>query len=159
MLKISKLTDYGTVVMALLAREPQRVHSATEVADATRIALPTVSKILKILATHDLVISTRGARGGYRLARTPADISVADVICAMEGPVSLTTCADGGGECEQESHCNMAAHWQWINRAVSDALKGLTLADLLRETPVAAHSIQVTMTPTRDFRDSASPTL
>ena len=152
MLKISKLTDYGTVVMALLAREPEQVHSATEVAEATRIAPPTVSKILKILATHHLVVSSRGARGGYRLSRTPGEISIADVICAMEGPVSLTTCSTVAGECEQEPHCNMINHWQLINQAVSEALEGLTLADLLRKTPTG--SVQVNMAPTRDVRHS-----
>ena len=154
MLKISKLTDYGVVIMVLLARVSERVHSATEVAEATHIALPTVSKILKILATHDLVISTRGARGGYRLSRPPAGISIADVICAMEGPVSLTTCSTAGSECEQQSHCSMVNHWQWINRAVSEALNGLSLEDLLREPPTG--SVQVEMLSAQAFKRSAA---
>lgn len=159
MLKISKLTDYGAVIMAWLAREPERLRSATEVAEATRIAAPTVSKILKMLAAQQLVISVRGAHGGYRLARAPAAISVADVICAMEGPVSLTTCS--GGACEQEPHCNMAGHWQLINQAISEALAGLTLADLLQAAPTrsAQSAVRVHMQPSQSLPPSAPTSL
>ena len=90
MLKISRLTDYGTVVLALLATHQAGVCSAADVAQATGIAPPTVSKLLKLLARAELVASTRGANGGYQLAREPQDISAASVIDALEGPVSIT---------------------------------------------------------------------
>ena len=89
MLRISKLTDYGTVVLAHLAANQATVCSAADVAEATGVAPPTVSKLLKALARADLVTSTRGANGGYRLARPPQDISAADVIDALDGPVSI----------------------------------------------------------------------
>ena len=86
MLRISKLTDYGTVVLAYLAGNPASVASAAEVAAATGLGLPTVSKLLKALGRAGLVTSTRGAQGGYQLAREAANISAADVIDALEGP-------------------------------------------------------------------------
>lgn len=130
MLKISKLTDYGTVVMAYLARQPGTVHSATDVSANTSIALPTVSKILKMLASDGLVTSVRGAKGGYRVSRDPAEISVADIVCAMEGPVALTDCSGESGGCDQEPYCSIATNWKRINRTVLDALDGLTLQEM-----------------------------
>lgn len=130
MLKISKLTDYGTVVMAYLAIEPARVHSATDVATATHINLPTVSKILKTLAAQGLVASSRGAKGGYRVAREPQAITIADIITAMEGEIALTNCAKGEGNCEQEPHCSIASNWRRINQTVLNALTTLTLSDM-----------------------------
>lgn len=130
MLKISKLTDYGTVVMTWLASKPDSVHSAAEVAEATRLSAPTVSKLLKMLAMKGLVSSTRGTKGGYSLSRPAAEISIADVICAIEGPVSLTACSDPQRECEQQDHCGAASAWQRINRVVHSALKDLSLADM-----------------------------
>jgi FeS assembly SUF system regulator len=153
MFKISKLTDYGTVVMAYLARDPERVHSASEVADVTHVALPTVSKILKVLAMDDLVASSRGARGGYRLARDPEEISIADVIQAMEGPVALTACSSGEGECEQEPFCTIASNWQRINEAVIDALRSLSLADLAHSSE--RRSVEVTMVRRGSVHSSA----
>lgn len=130
MLKISKLTDYGTVVMAYLANNPERIHSATEVASNTHVNLPTVSKILKTLAANDLVASSRGAKGGYRVARHPAEISVADIIVAMEGEIALTNCAKADGGCEQEPNCSIASNWQRINKTVLEALTTLSLSDM-----------------------------
>ena len=131
MLKISKLTDYGTVIMAHLGRTPEQVHSAADVSRNTHIALPTVSKILKNLANHALVHSARGAKGGYRVAREPQRISVADIIRAMEGPVSLTDCSSTQGQgCEQEPYCSIASNWKRINQTVSEALQGLSLQDM-----------------------------
>jgi FeS assembly SUF system regulator len=97
MLRISKLTDYATVVLGALAEDAAAPHSAAQLADATHIALPTVSKVLKALQRGGLVASTRGARGGYQLSRPAAHISAVDVIDAMEGPVGLTECATHPG--------------------------------------------------------------
>ena len=102
MLRISKLTDYGTVVLAHLAANPATVCSAADVAGATGIAPPTVSKLLKSLARAGLVSSTRGANGGYRLSRGPQDISAADIIDALDGPVSITECSGSDSLCEHE---------------------------------------------------------
>ncbi len=129
MLRISRLTDYGTVLLAHLAAHQATVCSAADVAEATGIAPPTVSKLLKLLARAGLVTSTRGANGGYRLSRAPQEISAADVIDALEGPVSITEC--GAGECEHEEVCSVGNAWQRINVAIRRALQDVTLNDLV----------------------------
>lgn len=132
MLRISKLTDYGTVVLAHLANGEQALVSAADVAAGTGLAPPTVSKLLKTLARAGLVSSMRGARGGYRLARPAAEITAADVIDALEGPVSITQCSAGDPPCEHEDVCNVGSAWQQINVAIRRALDDVTLVDLLR---------------------------
>ncbi len=132
MLRISKLTDYGTVLLAHLAAHEARVCSAAEVAEATGIAPPTVSKLLKSLARSGLVVSTRGANGGYQLARGPGEISAADIIDALEGPVSITECSAGDSLCEHEDVCSVGGAWQRINVAIRRALGDVKLSDLLR---------------------------
>jgi len=142
MLRVSKLADYGTIVMASMAREPQRIHSASDVAIRIGLAAPTVSKILKTLARNGLVVSLRGAKGGYRLPRPPAEISVAQIIGAMDGPIGMTQCSTRPGLCPQESACTVRANWQSINHIVLDALQRVTLeqmsAPLSRSVAVGA---------------------
>jgi FeS assembly SUF system regulator len=130
-LRISKLTDYGTVVLAHLAADHASVVSAADVASATGIGLPTVSKLLKALARAGLVTSTRGTYGGYRLARPPHAISAADVIDALEGPVSITECSSSQSQCEHEGICSVGGTWQRINVAIRNALDEVTLVDLV----------------------------
>lgn len=130
MLRMSKLTDYGTVVMTYLARQDDKLHAASEIAADIRLAAPTVSKILKVLARAGLVISYRGAKGGYSLARRPVDISMVEIIDALEGPVALTECGSAPGLCIQEASCSIRANWQHINSAVRQALAGVTLAQM-----------------------------
>lgn len=132
MLRVGKLTDYGTVVMTSLAQQPARLQSAAEIAADLGLALPTVSKILKALVQHGLLVSLRGAKGGYSLALAPEEISVAQIIAAIEGPIALTECSDTAKLCEQESLCLVRGNWQRINRAVLAALEQVTLADLAR---------------------------
>lgn len=134
MLRISRLTDYGTVVLAHLARDDAALASAAEVASATGIALPTVSKLLKSLAKAEIVTSTRGPHGGYQLARDAHSISAADVIDALDGPVSITECSAHDSQCDFESHCHVGNAWQRINVAIRRALDEISLADLLRTT-------------------------
>ena len=132
MLRISRLTDYGTVVLAHLACEDAGLQSAADVASATGIASPTVSKLLKALAKAGLVASTRGSHGGYRLARSAADISAAEVIDALEGPVSITECSAADSHCDFEAVCHVGNTWQRINVAIRRALDEISLADLTR---------------------------
>lgn len=132
MLRISKLTDYGTVVLACLAGSAGRVQSAAEVSEATGIAPPTVRKLLKSLARAGLVASTRGANGGYELARPAHEISAASVIDALEGPVSITECSATDGQCDFEDVCNVGNAWQRINVAIRRALEDVNLIDLMR---------------------------
>ncbi len=132
MLRISKLTDYGTVVLAQLADLDDRPTSASDVAAATGVALPTVSKLLKALGKAGLVSSTRGSHGGYKLARNATKISAADVIDALEGPVSITECSSNHSLCDFESNCAVGGAWQRINVAIRKALTDVSLADLLQ---------------------------
>lgn len=134
MLRVGKLTDYATAVMALLAEEPRSVLSAAELAARARLELPTVAKLLKTLAQAGLVASTRGAHGGYRLSRAPQRISVADIVAAMEGPIGMTECA-AGGSCDHETHCGVRGNWRRINAAIEKALREVSLADMRRERP------------------------
>jgi FeS assembly SUF system regulator len=132
MLRISKLTDYGTVVLAHLVDLENDVTSAADVAATTGIAPPTVRKLLKALGRADLVTATRGSHGGYRLARDASKISAADVIDALEGPVSITECSSSTSLCDFESNCAVGGAWQRINVAIRCALTDVSLADLLR---------------------------
>ena len=130
MLRISRLTDYATVLLATLAGEPQRVQTAASLAEQTRIAAPTVSKLLKQLQRAGLVTSTRGLHGGYQLARPATQISAAAILDALEGPVALTDCSVGHGQCEIEATCRVGRVWQRLNLAIRRALYEVSLAQL-----------------------------
>jgi FeS assembly SUF system regulator len=148
MLRISKLTDYATVVLAALAEQPDQLRTATALAGRTRIAAPTVSKLLKQLHRAGLLSSTRGLHGGYQLARPAAQITVAAILDALEGPMTLTDCSAGQGQCGIEHHCRVAPVWQRLNVAIRRALSDVTLAELAGlesvkpRLPVLEHEIK-----------------
>ncbi|MEM6575439.1 MAG: SUF system Fe-S cluster assembly regulator, partial [Pseudomonadota bacterium] len=108
------------------------IFSAAELASETHLEPPTVAKVLKTLTRSDLVQSFRGASGGYRLARSPAEITVAQLIVAMEGPIGMTQCSVHQGLCSTEAVCALRGHWQQISRAVYNALSEMTLLDMTR---------------------------
>src|SRR5882724_6043147 len=130
MLRISKLTDYATVILAALAEQPEQVRTATALSEETRIAAPTVSKLLKQLQRAGLVASTRGLHGGYQLARPATQISAAAILDALEGPVTLTDCSAGHGNCEIEATCRVSRVWQRLNLAIRRSLYEVSLAQL-----------------------------
>jgi|SRR6185437_8356204 len=130
MLRISRLTDYATVILATLAGDPARVQTATALSEQTHIAAPTVSKLLKQLQRAGLVSSTRGLRGGYQLARPASEISAAAILDALEGPLALTDCSAGHGQCEIEHTCRVGRVWQRLNLAIRRSLYEVTLAQL-----------------------------
>src|SRR5665647_2211792 len=133
MLRLSKFADYGTQVMAYMAKDGA-VHSASEVSTGLGIAAPTVSKILKMLVRENLVASSLGAKGGYMLARHPSEISIAEIINAMDGPISITECS-GTTTCERESVCSTRVNWQEINFIIHDALNKVNLAEMIAPKP------------------------
>jgi FeS assembly SUF system regulator len=133
MIILSKLADYGVIVATHLAAHPGRQETATAIAGATRLPPATVSKLLKALAHAGLVSGTRGAGGGYRLARLPAAISVAEVVAAIDGDIGLTQCSVHSADCERTTYCPTRPHWAAINRAVGAALSAVSLADM--QTP------------------------
>ena len=135
MLRVSKLTDYATVVMTCMVAAGEGVLSAQALAERARLEVPTVSKLLKQLAQANLVASTRGINGGYRLARAPERITIADIVTAMEGPIGMTECGAHAGLCDHEPHCGVRVNWQRINHAIADALASVTLADMIKHAP------------------------
>lgn len=139
MLRISRLTDYGTLVLANLPSDEGQLLSAADVAATTGIALPTVSKLLKSLAKAKIVTSARGSQGGYRLSRDAAQISAASIIDALEGPVSITECSASDSQCDFESVCNVGNAWQRINVAIRRALEDINLTDLQRARAPIPH--------------------
>ena len=130
MLRMSKLTDYGLVLLTHMAQGGAPQRTAVELARLSRVPLPTVSKILKELSKCGLVVSHRGRRGGYTLARAPDRISVAEVVEALEGPVALTECSSDHGGCSLEASCVAKGHWGPISRAIQRTLSRLTLSAL-----------------------------
>ena len=135
MLRVTKLTDYATVVLTALSAAPEKVHSAAELAEQAGLEVTTVAKLLKPLAQAGLVSGFRGAHGGYRLARDARDISLIEIVEAMEGPLGMTECSVHEGSCGIESSCGVRANWRRINDVVIDALRGVTLADMLSPAP------------------------
>ena len=135
MLRVSRLTDYGTMILGCLAEVEGRSLSAKRIAAANGLRLPTAQKLLKQLAGSGLVRSERGALGGYRLARAATKITAVEILEALEGPMALTECSDSEGQCELESFCTVGGAWKQINRAIRGALTEVTLADLRQSAP------------------------
>jgi FeS assembly SUF system regulator len=139
MLRISKLSDYAMVILATLAGEPGRVQTAAGISERTKIAAPTVSKLLKQLHRAGLVSSTRGLHGGYQLARSASEISAAAILDALEGPLALTDCSVGRGQCVIEETCRVGHAWQRLNWAIRRSLYEVTLAQLAGIESMQAH--------------------
>ena len=142
MVRLSKLTDYGMVLMSCFARsQPGALRTARDLAAESRLPLPTVSKVLKELLQSGLLVSRRGMQGGYSLARTPREISLVEIISALEGPVALTVCStDVTGLCDVEACCAIKRNQQVINEAIRGVLAKLMLSDLIE--PLGLTSIQ-----------------
>jgi len=146
MFRLSKITDYGIMILAHLAQDALGAerggerdrssasapasHTARELAAAVDLPQPVVGKILKSLARQGVLESHRGAKGGYSLVRRPDELTIADLIAALDGPLALTQCAAGPAVCELEHHCAIRNPWQVINQVVVNALSTVTLADL-----------------------------
>ena len=143
MIRMSKETDYGIVVLAYFASSQVGLkHTAREVAMESQLPLPMVKKILKILAREGLLLSHRGAKGGYSLARRGERISIAEIVKAMEGPLAMTECIEAPGECRHEPVCGLRTSWKKINEIVFEALDSMTLSDLTSQLPAPVGSEQ-----------------
>lgn len=138
MLRIGRLTDYGTMVLAELAARRPELRSSGQVAQSTRIGHPTVSKLLKSLARAGLVTSERGSHGGYTLSRPAEQITAAEIIDALEGPLSITECSSVAGHCDFEAWCHVGSAWQQINERIRTALGEVSLAELCTSKQVSA---------------------
>jgi len=127
------MADYGVILMVQLARMPVQVTTAADLADSTALPAPTVSKLLKHLARAGLLDSHRGPTGGYAIARRPSEITVADIVSAVEGPIALTECMTSeGAVCEIEALCPTRTNWRQINDALVEALDNVSLADMAK---------------------------
>ena len=130
MIRISKMTDYATVILAAMAEQPGTRHTAPALAARTQIGPASVAKVLKQLQRAGFVRSTRGLHGGYELARAATAISAAAILDALEGPVAVTDCAAGEGQCDIETTCRVGRAWQRVNLAIRRSLYGVSLAQL-----------------------------
>ncbi len=132
MLKVSKLADYAVVVLATLAQSDNGLMNASGISLKTGLPEPTVAKVLKYLARAEIVQSVRGVNGGYKPAFSPHELSIARVVTAVDGPISLTSCVDGSeSSCSFEGSCSMKGRWNSVNFAIRAAMEGVTLADMI----------------------------
>ena len=131
MLRLSRMTDFGVVVLSRLALTRETLLTAAQLAEATGLPMPSVSKVLKLLARSHVVTSHRGVNGGYVLARSADEITVEEIISALEGPVALTACVNGAtGHCGVETMCPIRGRWDKVNSAIRNALDAVTLAEI-----------------------------
>lgn len=134
MLRISKLADYGTVVMVYLAKHAEHLCNARDIALHTHLAVPTVSKLLKRLTAAGLLTSVRGVAGGYRLKRPAAMVSVADIIYALDDARGLTECSTHTNECSLQHVCQIQGNWRLISQSIASALASVSLEALAKPT-------------------------
>lgn len=132
MIKISKMADYGIVLLTCMARQPlDSTFTARDLSGTTGLPLPMVSKVLKLLARGDLLASHRGVKGGYSLSRPPKDINAVHIISALEGPIALTSCLDeNNSNCGIEHICSTRNYWETINDRIVRSLSSVTLAEI-----------------------------
>ncbi len=133
MLRLSKKTDYALIALKDLASNRRgAASSAREIAARYNVPVELMAKVLQRLARHGLLASLQGTRGGYRLARSPAQISVADVIEAIDGPVAVTACSDVDESCCQYSTCNVRNPLWRLQDRIERTLAEFTIAELAR---------------------------
>ena len=146
MLKLSKLADYAVVVLARLG-QGEAVQTSPYIAGATGLPEPTVAKVLKGLAAGRLVVSQRGARGGYRLVRPLEAVKIADVVAAIDGPVHLTACVDGSPTSCQAQQCCCRGGWDPVNEVVMQALGTISIADIVAARTVSGPLVSALQEP------------
>lgn len=135
-MRLTRLTDYGIVLLTYVARRPQaQIHNVPDLAAEAHLPLPTVSKILKMLHKGGLLVSHRGVKGGYELARASQEITLADILVTLDGPIALTDCSDMNGSCQLTQLCPARSNLQRVNQAVLGALENITLAEMTRPLP------------------------
>lgn len=132
MIRITRQTDYGIVLLTHMAAHGERRYNAPDLGGEVHLPLPMVSKILKLLTREGLLESHRGTKGGYSLARAPEEISMAEIVAALEGPVAITECIDETSGCTYQPTCRVRTNWQRINEALRSALSGISLAEMTR---------------------------
>ena len=151
MIKLSKLTDYAVVILAAMTEKGDVLASASELAAETKLPEPTVSKVLKLLAKGNVITSIRGVKGGYKLAHDPVNLTIHEIIVAMEGPVALTACVEGSTEsCALEGSCALHGRWTPVNRAMKAALETIMLADMMNPAMAKAKDVSAPKASNKD---------
>ncbi len=131
MIRLTRQTDLGIQLMVWFASAARaQAITARELSEKVRSSAPLVSKALKLLSKAGLLDSHRGKNGGYVLSRPPEEISIADLVEAIEGPIALTECASSNSSCEQEDWCPVGSNMKVINQAIHQALDGVSLAKM-----------------------------
>lgn len=130
MLRIGKMSDYALLLTNHLVGTTDSLRTTEDIVNASRLPLATVRKLLKKLVDAEIVVSYRGVRGGYRLAREPLDITIADVISAIEGPIALTECAQQQGDCNLAADCDLRQNWNYVNQMVATLFNNISLAQM-----------------------------
>lgn len=131
MIKISKLADYAVVLLAACALNDEAQLSAAALSAATKLPEPTVSKVLKLLSKAGIVTASRGANGGYALNHAPEEISVAQILESIDGPIALTACVENFSGCHYAGCCCVNGRWDKVNAAMHESLSGITLRDMI----------------------------
>ena len=139
MLKISKLADYGTSLLLMIAQNSKAVYTAKQLAEESKLALPTVSKILKILTKGKLLVSLRGSQGGYQLAILAEQINLAQIVRIFDGEIGMTDCQHHRAQCDLEAHCATKNNWSVISQAVFSVLQNISLQQMLK--PIKANDV------------------
>ena len=142
MLRVTKLADYGIVILTYLAAHRENTYNARDIANLVNLPLPVVSKVLKLLGKSGLVASQRGIKGGYGLAHAPEKITVAAIIQAVEGPIAVTEC-NTNRDCDLQTGCPVRTNWHLINRTIQSALERISLAEMTQ--PMAQPLVSLTV--------------
>ena len=130
MLRITRLTDYGFILLAKMCEDESSLQNAKDMSEELDIPLPTVSKVLKLLVQGNLLESQQGSQGGYHLSKPAKEISAAEIIEVLEGPVSMTACCVTDG-CDR--NCAVSNSWQKVNAVIVNELKSVSLADMVAD--------------------------
>jgi FeS assembly SUF system regulator len=131
MIKIGKIADYALIIMAHMAANKGKLRNSNDIAEATHVAMPTVSKILKLLVGGGLLESVRGKNGGYLLNKSGNNISVVEVIEAIDGPISITDCVTELHDCGMKNLCGMQSGWQKVNVKIKNTLEDVKVSDFI----------------------------
>jgi len=130
MLRVTKLADYGIVMLTFFATHPESTYTARDIAGGVKLPMPVASKVLKLLSKAGLLTSQRGTKGGYGLAHAPEEITIAAIISALEGPIAMTECSEINRDCDLVTGCPVRTNWSLINQAIHSALDKITLAQM-----------------------------
>ena len=132
MIKLSKLADYAVVIIAALDAQKEELVSSSVLSKESKLPEPTVAKVLKLLASAEIVVSIRGVKGGYKLTKPLDDIKISDVITSVDGPIALTACVETSEECcDFAPQCAMHGRWNQVNKAINDALDMVTVGSMM----------------------------